>query len=197
MRLAEVWLDDYKRYYYVQNGFDKGDYGDISERIQLRNNLNCKSFQWYLENIYPELEIPDNIGEGYLKNNASNHCLDFPYDAANSRIKLLIYSCHNMGGNQFLEFSSKSKIQRNGRCLEFTPNDELIFTFCNNQMSQNWSYNATTNQIYHPATSKCISYKLNPFLRPEAPIMEACDSNSEKQKWNFEFFHEEKLRAIA
>lgn len=97
VRLAEVWLDDYKRYYYIQQGFDKGDYGDISDRIQLRKDLNCKSFQWYLENVYPEIEIPDNIGEGYIKNNATDYCLDFPFNAANSRTKMLIYSCHFLG----------------------------------------------------------------------------------------------------
>lgn len=197
VRLAEVWLDDYKRYYYVQNGFDKGDYGDISERIQLRNDLQCKSFQWYIENIYPELEVPDNLAEGYVKNNASNYCLDFPFITTNSKTKLLVYSCHNMGGNQFLEYSKSSRIQRNNRCLEYTPDNELIFTFCNNQISQSWTYNVTTNQLYHAATSKCISYKLNAFLRPEAPVMEDCDPNSEKQKWNFEYYHAEKLTEIA
>lgn len=68
IRLAEVWMDEYKEYYYTRAGGKRGDFGDISERIQLRKDLNCKSFKWYLENIFPTLEIPsDGIAFGEVR----------------------------------------------------------------------------------------------------------------------------------
>jgi len=62
-RCVEVWFDDYKQHFYTaifgQNHRPTNlDVGDISSRVALREKLECKSFEWYYKNIYPELEIP-------------------------------------------------------------------------------------------------------------------------------------------
>lgn len=37
----------------------QGDYGDVSDRKDLRNRLGCKSFGWYLKTMLPDMKLPE------------------------------------------------------------------------------------------------------------------------------------------
>jgi polypeptide N-acetylgalactosaminyltransferase len=98
IRLAEVWLDEFKRYYYDRIGHDLGDFGDVSSRKKLREDLGCRSFAWYVETVYPELFIPgDAVASGELRNmygSGRKMCLDSPAKKKDFNKPVDLFSCH-------------------------------------------------------------------------------------------------------
>ncbi|GAB6030360.1 Putative polypeptide N-acetylgalactosaminyltransferase 9 [Chamberlinius hualienensis] len=111
VRLAEVWLDDYKQYYYQRIGYDLGDYGDVTSRKELRNKLKCNDFGWYLKNVYPELFIPgEAVASGEVRNGGEggNMCLDSPARKQDLHKPVTMYPCHKQGGNQILSMNDSS-----------------------------------------------------------------------------------------
>jgi hypothetical protein len=55
-RTAHVWMDKYKKFFFsMVPGARDVDAGDMSGRLKLRNDLQCKDFRWYLENVRPNI----------------------------------------------------------------------------------------------------------------------------------------------
>uniref|UniRef100_A0A8C1ADV1 Polypeptide N-acetylgalactosaminyltransferase n=1 Tax=Cyprinus carpio carpio TaxID=630221 RepID=A0A8C1ADV1_CYPCA len=96
LRVAEVWMDEFKSHVYMAwNIPQEVNIGDITERKALRKKLQCKTFRWYLVNIYPEMRMyTDTIAYGVLRNSLKTDlCLDQGPDTDNIPI---LYLCHGM-----------------------------------------------------------------------------------------------------
>ncbi|KAM4712347.1 LOW QUALITY PROTEIN: putative polypeptide N-acetylgalactosaminyltransferase 8 [Anableps anableps] len=97
LRVAEVWLDDYKYNVEVAWNLPIGhhglDIGDVSERKKLRERLKCKPFQLYLDNLYPMLEpLQDLLGYGALINDLQPaQCVD---QGPLPGFTPILYGCH-------------------------------------------------------------------------------------------------------
>lgn len=50
--------------------------GDLTEREDIKRRLKCKSFRWYLENVYPESNMRNEFI--YLGEVSNRSVLNFP-----------------------------------------------------------------------------------------------------------------------
>ncbi|KAK8396085.1 hypothetical protein O3P69_005295 [Scylla paramamosain] len=185
IRLAEVWLDEYKKYYYERIGFDLGDFGDVSERKRLRENLKCKSFKWYLDNVYPELFVPgDAVASGEVRNLGAggSTCLDSPARRANLHKPVGLYPCHKQGGNQYWMLSKEGEIRRDEACMDYAGSDVILYPCHGSKGNQYWEYSPETNRIIHGSSKKCLAISQD----RKKLVMEDCSLEEGRQKWKFE-----------
>ncbi|XP_040089447.1 probable polypeptide N-acetylgalactosaminyltransferase 8 [Oryx dammah] len=97
LRVAEIWMDEYKDMVYMAWNIplqNSGiDFGDISSRMALRKRLKCKTFDWYLKNVYPLLKpVLSVVAYGRMKNTLDERvCLDQGAVPGNTPI---VYHCH-------------------------------------------------------------------------------------------------------
>eukprot|EP00451_Oxyrrhis_marina_P031437 CAMPEP_0204385072 /NCGR_PEP_ID=MMETSP0469-20131031/57405_1 /ASSEMBLY_ACC=CAM_ASM_000384 /TAXON_ID=2969 /ORGANISM="Oxyrrhis marina" /LENGTH=456 /DNA_ID=CAMNT_0051377901 /DNA_START=1 /DNA_END=1371 /DNA_ORIENTATION=+ len=73
-RMALVWVDDHiEKFYKIKPQARHWDVGDVTERKELRKKLQCKSMDWYLENVYPTMrKQPDFVTQDWMKKMRSN-----------------------------------------------------------------------------------------------------------------------------
>ncbi|XP_019487454.1 PREDICTED: polypeptide N-acetylgalactosaminyltransferase 9 [Hipposideros armiger] len=113
LRAAEVWMDGFKSHVYMAWNIPMTnpgvDFGDVSERLALRQRLKCRSFKWYLENVYPEMRTyNDTLTYGEVRNSkASGYCLD---QGAEDDDRAILYPCHGMS-SQLVRYSAEGLLQ--------------------------------------------------------------------------------------
>lgn len=109
-RTAEVWMDEYKAFFYKMVPAARNvEAGDVTERKKLRETLQCKSFKWYLENIYPEAPLPADFKSlGAIVNRFTEKCIDT--NGKKDGQSPGLQGCHGSGGNQTFQFADRHKL---------------------------------------------------------------------------------------
>lgn len=118
MRVAEVWMDEYKELFYNSRGLHGQDFGDVSERIALRKNLKCHTFKWYLDKIHPDKFVPDMppLYYGTLSGPDNNQCLDNMQHDHGGPVGF--YGCHG-GSTQRWSYGAHSKyLMHDDKCVQ-------------------------------------------------------------------------------
>jgi len=181
-RVAEVWMDEWRDFYYSMNpGARNVEIGDLTSRKNLRTNLKCKSFRWYLENVYPESQMPlDYYYLGEMKNDGLHNCLDTMGRKSGEEVGLSY--CHGLGGNQVFAYTKRQQVMSDDNCLDAaSPDGPVKLVRCHGMGgNQAWVYNDEDKTIRHMNTNKCLTTQKN---NPNSPKLSDCVANSMYQQW--------------
>ncbi|XP_062604010.1 polypeptide N-acetylgalactosaminyltransferase 5-like [Saccostrea cucullata] len=157
VRMAEVWLDEFKEYFYQQINYTLGDYGDVSARKALRERLKCRSFDWFLTNVYPELIVPaEALYSGEIRSKTQPVCLESSNRYGEVNKPLQVYHCHGQKGNQYWLYTQKGEIRHDLHGCIDDSGQEVVVNGCHGDGgNQNWTYK-DDGTIQHVNSDRCI-----------------------------------------
>lgn len=157
VRMAKVWMDEYAELLYMNRPDLRNhpDIGDVTHRVMLRSKLKCKSFDWYMTNVYPEKFIPTRNVQVYGRIAALNDnrfCFDDLQQNIDEAFNLGVYSCYQVN------------------VIKFVPPNIIIITFFLRKFN------------FQPdiAPSQLFSFTYNNVLRTERSCATIDDRRSTK-----------------
>ncbi|KAH8338710.1 hypothetical protein KR074_010974 [Drosophila pseudoananassae] len=181
-RAAEVWMDDYKQHYYNAVPLAKNiPFGNIDDRLALKEKLHCKPFKWYLENVYPDLQAPDPQEIGQFRQDGTE-CLDTMGHLIDGTVG--IFPCHNTGGNQEWAFSKRGEIKHDDLCLtlvQFARGSQVVLKACDESENQRWIMREG-GLVRHHKINVCLDSRDH---SQQGVSAQHCNSALSSQRWSF------------
>ncbi|NXU85191.1 GLT10 acetylgalactosaminyltransferase, partial [Xiphorhynchus elegans] len=205
-RVAEVWMDEYAEYIYQRRPeYRHLSAGDVATQKELRNNLNCKSFKWFMSEVawdlpkfYPPVEPPAAAwGEASswpdIRNVGTGLCVDTKHGALGSPLRL--ENCVKDRGEaawnnvQVFTFSWREDIRPGDPqhtkkfCFDAISHSSPVTLYDCHGMKGNqlWRYRKDKT-LYHPVSSSCMDCSES----DRKIFMNSCNPSSPTQQWIFE-----------
>nr|XP_015201277.1 PREDICTED: N-acetylgalactosaminyltransferase 7 isoform X2 [Lepisosteus oculatus] len=184
VRVVEVWWDEYRDYFYASRPETQTlAYGDISQLKKFREERNCKSFKWFMEEIAYDIPShyplpPKNVEWGEIRGYETNYCIDSMGHTNGGTVEM--GPCHRMGGNQLFRINEANQLMQYDQCLtKGSDGSTVIITHCNLNEYTEWKYFKDLRRFTHVPTGKCLD-------RSEVlhkVFIADCDKNKSTQKW--------------
>ncbi|XP_049640146.1 polypeptide N-acetylgalactosaminyltransferase 14 [Suncus etruscus] len=190
-RTAEVWMDEYKQYYYAARPFAvEKPFGNIESRADLRKNLRCSTFKWYLENVYPELRIPtdSSIQKGFIRQR--HKCLESQKQANQQLPDLRLNPCVQNKGpdarSQIWAFSYTHQILQDSLCLTVVglfPGAPVLLQLCRTgDDRQHWTKSGS--HLENKASQMCLDTDPLASEPSRELVVGPCETSVLSQHWD-------------
>lgn len=214
-RVIHVWMDkEYQNFFYKMNpimkktifgnqpflnssapAMDMADVAikleNISDRVNLKKRLACKSFSWFLDNIWREHFFPSKDRFfGKIMSNKLNECLQRPGAAGSPSSghvgKVELDKCViELYSPQCFIYTKHGIIMTDESvCLDVigieSSNPTVLLLACSGSLRQKWSYHRESQLLRHVHSNSCLQIDSQRRL-----TIAKCSLNKSSQMWTF------------
>ena len=182
VQVAEVWMDDYKDIFYAtQDSLPPIDIKSTLKRKKLRHDMKCKSFDWYMKNIIPDMPIPstDTVYFGRItKEKDGGKCLT----VRNNEFQIVRCECVSWKNLTFA-ISQTGKFKFDEFCIGIQRNEntQKLHLAQGCEGSSKWTYDKHFKQIRLLSDDLCLEEDASNKI-----VVDKCDSKKQRQRWDFE-----------
>ncbi|XP_075214208.1 polypeptide N-acetylgalactosaminyltransferase 13-like [Lycorma delicatula] len=178
-RVALVWMDEWKEFYFKfsPEAQRMRDRQAIRSRLELRKQLHCHSFHWYLGNIWPQHFFPtDSRFFGKIKHKIRGECIEKPTGKGSLNQPMgpaVLTRCQdppvlrqmfvmNLVGFNPENDKGAAIMTDESVCLDVPMKEDtsrilrVKVIACSGQSRQSWSYNSESGALKHLSSGLCL-----------------------------------------
>lgn len=194
VRIAETWLGSFKETFYRHSpeafALSKAEKPDCTERLQLQRRLGCRTFHWFLANIYPELYPSERRPRfsGKLHNTGLGFCADCQAEGDLLGCAMMLAPCVDSRRQQHLEHTGRKEIHFGSPqhlCLDVRQ-EQVILQNCTSEgpaiHQQHWDFQEN-GMIVHILSGKCMEAVVQENNKDL--YLRQCDGKA-SQLWRFD-----------
>ncbi|XP_019758989.1 polypeptide N-acetylgalactosaminyltransferase 3 isoform X2 [Dendroctonus ponderosae] len=196
-RVALVWMDEWANLYFKYNEHARlmKQSQDVTSRLALRKRLQCKSFEWYLDNVWPQHFFPkDDRFFGRVRNVEEDLCLWKPERKGLSNQPMGLAKLDrcledDVPEEMFVMTQDGFIMTDDSICLDAPEKEGLgpmkvRIMACSSYSRQKWEYDKHSQELRHLTNKKCLDTYSSELL-VDSLIIKDCNGK-DSQKWKLE-----------